>query len=246
MAAGAMDRILVHSSDMLFHEHVCCCIVFAQRCWRANAAFFYQHGTATLPSNSLDLIVVFGLQLAVTALLGTGAAAYANFKSIEAVLELVHSEIRSAGVIMESIKVGLTQRIIELALGEQTLVKDKAQLRDTLILKGMLPENTEGTSAWNASVASHLSGQLDDDDQAMLDSIESRQRSMVAGFNAVDKENGNGNGSVTRGELELTFGRISDEEWYHFDEDGVSTSAALTYLTQIAVLVHNVTLNVWH
>ena len=240
-----MDGILVHSSNMLFHEHVCCCVVFPQRCWRANAAFLHQHGTATLPSISLDLIV-FCLQLAVTALLGTGAAAYANFKSIEAVLELVHGEIRSAGVIMESIKVGLTQRIIELALGEQTLVKDKAQLRDTLIHKGMLPENTEGTSAWNASVASHLSGQLDDDDQAMLNSIESRQRSMVAGFNSVDKENGNDNGTISREELELTFGRISDEEWHHFDEDGVSTSAALTYLTQIAVLVHNVTLNMCH
>jgi len=159
----------------------------------------------------------FTNMLAVTALLGTAAAAYANFKSIEAVLELVHSEIRSAGVIMESIKAGLTQRIIELALGEQNLLKDKAQLRETLIHKGMLPKNTEGTSAWNASVASHLSGQLDDDDQAMLGSIESRQRSMVAGFNSVD---GNHNGTISREELELTFGRISDSEWAQFDEDG--------------------------
>ena len=132
----------------------------------------------------------------------------------------VHGEICSAGRIMESIKNGLTQRIVELAVGEKKLMTDKRVLRERLIEKGVLSADTKGTSAWNGSVAAELSPHhLSKEDRTLLASIEEAQTSMAAGFAAADKS---GDGSVTRAELELQFGRIKDSEWDAFDPDGVS------------------------
>ena len=121
---------------------------------------------------------------------------------------------------MESIKNGLTQRIVELAVGEKKLMTDKRVLRERLIEKGLLSADTKGTSAWNGSVAAELSPrQLSKEDSTLLAKIEEAQKSMAAGFAAADDS---GDGSVTRAELELQFGRIKDSEWYAFDPDGVS------------------------
>lgn len=158
----------------------------------------------------------FTNMFAVTAIVGTGVAAYANFKSVEGVINLVMSEIGSAGTIMESVKSGLTQRIIELAVSEQQLVTDKRILRDRVIEKGHTVG--EATSAWDPSVCSALpAGTLDEEDQLFLNDIEARQKKMTAGFCHADES---GDGLLDREELELEFGKITDQEWAAFDANG--------------------------
>jgi hypothetical protein len=121
---------------------------------------------------------------------------------------------------METIKGGLTKRIVELAVSEKKLMTDKKKLRERLIEKGLLAADTKGTSAWNGSVAADISQDLlNEEEKAQLAAIEETQRSMTAGFANADES---GDGELTRGELELQFGRLQDAEWEAFDPDGVS------------------------
>jgi len=164
------------------------------------------------------LLHFFTNMFMVTALLGTGAAVYANYQNLEGVINLVHTNIQSASVIMECLKEGLTRRIVELAVSEQKMVADKKKLKDRLIAKGLLAPDTESTSSWSPPVAASLTpGRMDDEEKEMLRVIEEKAAAMTSGFGKADDS---GDGLVTREELELQFGKITDTEWAAFDENG--------------------------
>ena len=164
------------------------------------------------------LLHFFTNMFMVTALMGTGAAIYANYQNLEGVINLVHTNIQSASVIMESLKEGLTRRIVELAVSEQKMVADKQKLKDRLIAKGLLAPDTESTSSWSPPVAASLTpGRMDDEEREMLRAIEEKAAAMTAGFGKADDS---GDGLVTREELELQFGKITDHEWQAFDANG--------------------------
>jgi hypothetical protein len=163
------------------------------------------------------LLHFFTNMFMVTALLGTGAAIYANFQNLEGVINEVHSNISSSSVIMEDLKEGLTRRIVEITVSEQKMITDKKALKERLIAKGLLDPNVESTSAWSSSCAAALTpGRMDEEDQALYDAIEEKQAKMTAGFSKADDS---GDGLVTREELELQFGKISSDEWLAFDEN---------------------------
>jgi len=164
------------------------------------------------------LLHFFTNMFAVTAIFGTGAAVYANFKNLEGVINEVHSNISSASVIMENLKEGLTRRIVQLAVGEQKLVTDKRKLREMLIARGQISADTQGSDSWGQSVAAALTpGRLTKQEQAMLDDIEAKTEAMTAGFGKADDS---GDGMVSREELQLQFGQITDNEWRSFDANG--------------------------
>ena len=65
------------------------------------------------------LLHFFTNMFTVTAILGSAAAVWANFKKIEAVVNTVHGEISHAGIIMDHLKTSLTRRILELSHAEK-------------------------------------------------------------------------------------------------------------------------------
>ena len=135
---------------------------------------------------------------AVTALVGTVIAVYSNFLRIEAVVNMVHMNIAHAGTIMDHLKDGLTQRIIELTLAEKTLQKHR--------------------DCHDSHCKSNFCGINDTQEYKEL------RDSFAAGFIQADTDNSE---SLSRVEFEAQFGVVTDDEWEYFDKDG-SGSVSLT------------------
>lgn len=193
------------------------------------------------------LLHFFTNMFAVTAILGSGAAVFANFKKIENVVNTVHGEISHASIIMDHLKDTLTRKVIELALAEKKNARNAQKIaaaedhQNTFM--GNFADVDEGGDGLigRAELEKHY-GKMSDREWKKYDGnndgtitlaeweaskasrlarragrSEEEVKKLARGFLAVDQS---GDGALSRDEFEAAFGRMSDDEWALFDTNG--------------------------